>query len=432
MTVEVNAGSGPADVLFGIHINRLSTGWPYLPFGLFRNAAAAGMHWNEIQTSCTPITYDWSSADAFISEANSNGAQVLFTVFLTPSCASSNPGDTNCVGGAKNSGGCDHPVDLNCDGTGTDQFYISFVQAVAQRYGSKINYYEVWNEPDVGTEWSSSGCGGVANAKYLMLARMAQDLKATVQAVNPQAKIVSASPSGGVTAPAAFQNGLAMAASSDILGFHGYQATPEMLLSVIIADQASASAAGAGTKPFWDTEFSWNVGNDPLLDSDNREAWTARHYLIQAWAVQSVIWFGEEYTNTGQFFDLSNSDGRECLTPATNLPNVAGFACSAAPAYAQVHNWLAGQTAQQPTCSQSPSQTANHCGDASPTGLWEVKIGTSMAIWDNALTCSSGSCQTEQVPVSGFTQSVDLNGNVTPISGSTATVSLKPILLQSS
>jgi hypothetical protein len=430
LAVRGNQVSQPiSDDFFGIHIYKLASGWPYLPF---RKISTIGtfLTWSIIQTGCNPNTYKWGGLDAFVNRAIANGADVLFTVFETPTCASSNPTDTTCAGVQFGPGGCDHPIDLNCDGTGTDQFFIDFVQAVAQRYPTTINYYEVWNEPDVPKEWSPAGCLGTPNAKWLMMARMAKDLRTTVQAINPAAQIVSASVSGGITAVTSFKSALIMAPYADILGFHGYQAYPEQLLSVITRDEANAAAAGYGSLPLWDTESSWNHSNDLTLDSDNREAYTARLYLMQAWAVGAVFWFGEDYADTGQFWSSTSNSKRGCTTPANNLPNVPGFACPAAPAYAQVHNWLLGNIAKKPVCSQSPSQSTNECSSNPPVGLWQVAIGNTLAVWDNALTCSSGTCGTESVSVSGYTRWTDLSGNTNSIVGGMVNVSLQPILLQ--
>jgi hypothetical protein len=418
---------------FGIHIWQLADGWPYQRFTTIRSIGAF-LNWNEIQTGCNPNTYNWSVLDPFVQRATLYGADVIFTVFLVPPCASSNPTDTSCYGTQFGDGGCDHPIDLNCDGTGTDQYFISFLQAVAQRYGTQIKYYEVWNEPDVPGEWSIANCSSTPNAKWLMLARMAKDMRSTVQAINPSAQIISASVSGGTTAKAEFKAALAMAPYSDILGFHGRQNPPELDLSLVNADLAAAAAAGYGTKPLWDTEFSWSKNIDPILDNNNRAAQAARLYLIQSFGVERAIWFGDDYSNSGQYWSSTLDSTRGCTTAAMNLPatsggtSVPGFYCPAAPAYAQVHSWMLNNTVNKPICSQSPSLSTNECSSNPPLGLWKVRIGVNMAIWDNSLTCSSGVCNTESVSTT-YKRYTDLNGNVGNISGGTVDVSLKPILL---
>ena len=101
-------------------------------------------------------------------------------------------------------------ADLNNDGSGTDQDWIDWVTAVAQRnagqYGSKIKYFEIWNEWNIQKFWQGTPA---------QLARMEQDARCVVEGppagytckennslypsgtgVNTAAKIVTPSPVG--------------------------------------------------------------------------------------------------------------------------------------------------------------------------------------------------------------------------------------------
>src|SRR2546421_12621744 len=99
-----------------------------------------GTSWADINTA--PGTYDFSKLDRFLSSAGNHGLSVLYTFGHTPRWASSDPTSTFCFG----QGTCAPPKDVNWDGSGSDAIWKAFVYAVVQHGGSKIAYYEMWNE----------------------------------------------------------------------------------------------------------------------------------------------------------------------------------------------------------------------------------------------------------------------------------------------
>lgn len=77
---------------------------------------------------------DWAKLDQIVNEVESRGMGILGVLQWSPDWATS--GDT----------GVGHPDNV--------QDYAAFATAVAQRYGSKITSYEVWNEPNASFFWN--------------------------------------------------------------------------------------------------------------------------------------------------------------------------------------------------------------------------------------------------------------------------------------
>src|SRR5258708_9144821 len=98
--------------------------WPVVSFGGIR-VMENGSSWGEVNTA--PGVYDWTALDKWVANSKAGGQDVLYTFVWVPHFASSKSTDTTCRIGA---GTCDPPVDLNANGTGTDQVWKDFVTAI--------------------------------------------------------------------------------------------------------------------------------------------------------------------------------------------------------------------------------------------------------------------------------------------------------------
>jgi hypothetical protein len=425
---------------FGIHAQpRVFPGNPwagsFIPFASWRTQGA-GVKWSDINTANN--TYDWSVLDQGIAETQAAGQDLMFTLFSTPSWASSRgphckaagnpagclgPPNNNCfLHGQSGWGNCDPPDDLNCDGSGTNQHFKTFVTALLKHVGSgKIKYWELWNEPNMKKEWNAAAdCPNVPNAPYLMLARMASDLREIVAPVDPEAKFTTPAPAGGrKMVPAWLEGYLANsdgANFADIIAFHGYIVEggtcpsacpiPEKVVELVSNVRNVTSTYDQQSKPLFDTEGSWgNVnGVDAMTDSDQQASFVGRFYLLQMGAdVAKFYWFAWNFPGTGIFYDAS-----------TNSLDLAGVA------YKQIVNWTSGAAVEP--CAANGS-------------LWSCLIvgstgSQSQAIWDTSQTCNAGVCSTTYVSVPPqFTSYVDLTGHRHPVSSGKVPVGLKPILL---
>jgi hypothetical protein len=418
-----------ASSFFGMDTNQTTDPWPgsMVPLASWRSLGGS-VKWADIEPTCdggnnpTNSCFDWTRLDQWMSDAQAGGQDVMFTVYATPTWASSKPTDTSCALLSKNGPGiCDPPNDLNCDGTGTNQHFIDFVTALLSHEGpGKIKYWELWNEPNIASEWNADAdCPSPANASFLMLARMAKDLKTTVSGVDANARFTTPAATGG-SAPvsnwlSSYMANSTGASYADIITFHGYVndasvgggvcpsgcPQPENVVDVITGVQSLAAG-----KPVFDTEGSWgNVGGtNAITDPDQQAAFLGRYYLVQMGAgVAKFYWFGWDFATSGYLYD--------------------GSLDSAGVAYQQIVNWTEGATVQK--CAAVGSQ-------------WSCTIAgsdasQSMAIWDSSQTCSNGVCTTINVSApAGFTSYLDLAGNKHSITNGSVPVGLKPILLTTS
>jgi putative glycosyl hydrolase len=392
---------------FGIQVNQKGSPWPDslgVHFGGYRSLVSSLNRWADINTA--PGVYDWTTSfDGWMAEAQAGGEDVLYTLYYTPSWTSSVPaGACTSLGG----GGCYPPADLNADGTGSDQSFKDFVTALMKHVGpGKIKYLEVWNEPNITTEWAGTTA---------QLVRMTQDAATVAKAIDPSVQIVSPAETGdggGLFLQMNWLDGFLAAgggSSIDVVGFHGYPytGTPEQMTTRISNMQTVMANHGLQNKPIFDTEGSWGVTNN-LTDGDLQAAFTGRFYLVQiAQGVSRFYWFAWDTPNTGDFYVLGTA----------NTLTKAGVA------YEQIHQWMVGAT---------PSAACSSSGTIWTCSFTRANAYQAIAVWDSAQTCGAGVCTTASYAVPpGMIQYRDLSGNLTPITAATLPLGLKPILLENS
>jgi polysaccharide biosynthesis protein PslG len=437
---------GATGMFFGMNSNLLSDPWPgsVVPLTSWRSLGSS-VKWADIDTidGTGQHVYNFTNLDRWLNEAKANNADVLFTVYATPSWASSRGPNCTAVGtpsgclGSTNTncafldqngpGICDPPMDLACDGTGTDQTFVNFLTALIQHVGpGTIKYWEMWNEPNNPREWNGQGdCPNSPNADYVLLARMARDLKATISSVDPNAKFTTP-PCGSADCAASWLSQYFAqtdgGSSADIIAFHGYLGVvagcptacpvPEPLGGELDHLISSLPASQKG-KPLFDTEGSWgsavdqnNNLIDAITDPDQQASFLARYYLIQMGKqITKFYWWNWDIPSEAGLYDPSSHS----LIAAGN-------------AYVQVVRWTNGGTATMSPCSANG--TVWTCALESPTGA------QAEAIWDTSQTCNAGNCSTAAANISSqFNAYMDLSGNVTALSGASVPVGLKPILL---
>jgi hypothetical protein len=404
---------------FGMHVNEANVPWPTVPFSSYRSLDSGPIMWADLNPQ--EGKYDWSNLDLWIAKAKAGGQDIMYTLFVTPTWASSrgarsaNP-DFACVLVAKNGPGtCEPPDDLNPDGTGSDQHWKDFLTAIINHVGpGTIKYWEVWNEWNIAIEW---------NGTQAQMLRMAQDAHTILKAADPNALITS--PSVVNTSLAArnwllpyFQAGGGEYA--DVIAVHGYTSNPttvcprtcpvpEGVAAILDNTRAVMQVTGQQDKPLFDTEGSWGVSSH-MTDQDLQAEFTARFYLIQLGGTTAsrgfdkLYWFGWDYTNTGGFYDPHTRQ----ITPAGQV-------------YQQIYNWSKGAVMSR--CA--PSGTRWSCGFARSGGY------QAEAVWDTSQSCANSVCSSVSVSVDPkYVQYRDLAGQVTPIVNSSVPVGGRPILLE--
>jgi len=407
---------------FGMHMHTGVLGqqpWPTDSFGGLR-LWNTGTAWSEINTR--DRTYNWSVFDEWLTAADAHGvSNLLYTFGRTPTWASSNPGDTTCAyTNGNGSGQCWPPNDLNSDGTGSNQHWKDFVTALvahnASKSGSRVKYWEIWNEFDQPITWKGS------NAQ---LARLAQDARTIILAADPAALVLTPSSSTGLTATASQMKAyLATPGASnaaDAIAIHPYVQQSGILpipedVVTLIGNVKNILSGPDAAKPLWSTEGSWGVTKQTgFTDPDQQAAFTARYLVLQQSAgITSLYWY--EWNNT--------IDGTLWYPTGThNCTTSAGCITRAGVAYQQIYVWTVGAMLASPC---SATGTIWKCQLTRANGyLGEV-------VWDTSQTCQDGLCTTSQFALdSQFVHSRDLTGVVTNVSGSpTVAIGAKPILLE--
>ena len=105
--------------------------------------------WDAIETS--PGTYDWRAWDVIVDSAASHDLQLLAVLDGSPVWARSEVD-------------ADNPLAPPTDTRG----FGDFVAAFATRYGDRIDYYQIWDEPNIAPHW---GAREIDPAAYVRLLR---------------------------------------------------------------------------------------------------------------------------------------------------------------------------------------------------------------------------------------------------------------------
>jgi hypothetical protein len=319
---------------------------------------------------------------------------------------------------------CLPPKDVNSDGTGTDAQFQTFISTIAQRYGTSISYYEIWNEAD-SQFWCStsavSACGG-SSASLARLVRMAWDERNILRCYNPDVKLVSPSfhvdtattwfenySNTTISAPAGSINGCTWPAQTvtgqmtyDIVNEHmrGTSANNQDPTQVMAAYQAAVAAMtdlGILDYPLWDGEFGYNQGQVP--NNDAAAAYVAIEYTLLASFSNPIVEQSYIYFWDGNYYPLQGSE--------------AGTAFDA------LYSWEVGNSPSACTISG----TVYRCDITTSTGQ------LNQIIFDAGQNCDTeGSCTYSRQSTS-FDYYTDLSGNTSAITGGTVNVYLKPQLL---
>jgi hypothetical protein len=453
----VSTAADPGSVIspsyFGIHINHQTTPWPtFSTFGALRSLGGQ-IKWADIEvcdggSDPTSPCYQWTKFDYETNLALSNGADVLFTTYATPSWASSRGGrciaagnpDPGCTGPADRAcafqsqngpGICDPPDDIDAIpgsglADGSNQHFRDFITALLAHAGpGVIKYWEVWTEPNINSEWNN------AVGTQAQLIRIAQDLRQIVQAADPGAMFTTPAVAnalyGGLVnwlKPYLEEGGGDLA---DVIAFHGYIQTgqcpascpiPERELDLVNRLRTVMQDTGQVGKPIFDTENSWGERSQ-TIDWYTRVSFVGRMYLVSmSQGVDRLYWYGLDFPinpaigGSGEFWAPDgNPDG--CDAPADGGGNV----CPAGIAVQQVYQWTVGASFDQPCAGVGTTWT---CALSRPGGYY------ALAVWD-----SSGGPADFAVP-DGYVQYRMLDGSLMSIDPSNPTISITdtPILLE--
>ncbi len=446
-----------ASMLFSADFNGLSGRW--CPTDSAGNTAAiktlriwdSGMKWSDLEPANGQ--FNWSTIDNAVNNLVTDPScpmGVIYTVGQTPVWASACAGQSDpspCLPGPTTAGygggtqcapgdgtedfSCTPPSDVNPDGTGTDAQFQNFINTLVSRYPGKITYYEVWNEADSPNFWCPApgqGAPSTCNGSLQIMVRMGWDLWNIVHCVDSQAQVLSpsfhgfSSGAGGwmnqfvntsIDAPAGSIGNCSWAAATvtgkktfDITNFHGRgspTSDPTAFLGVYAAAVGEIQRDNLPTQ-FFDDEN----GYEGLADAPNTDiqaGYVAISYVLRASVGSS----------SDQPYPILLSSWYAWNAPQGELQGQPGGL-----AYDVVAQWLSGSAVG--TCVVSG--TIYSCPGTTSSGkAFEI-------MWDMSQSCNAG-CTTPDEPVTGpYSTWTDLTGNPHSISGGTAPVGYKPILLE--
>lgn len=267
--------SRPGQSPFGVnsHIGSRYGDFETINMPLLQLAAAdTGWAREEFQWSLvrkTDGSYDWGMLDAVIDDLHSRGINIIGLLNDSP-----------------NAGPPRTPEQINA--------FAAFAEAAARRYGDKVRYWEVWNEPENFLYWG--GLPDVGEYTRLLIA-----VSSRIKGVDSGLKVLNA---GMVPTHIDYLRGIQQHggwSSFDILALHPYvdPFTPE---TGQIGDGGDLSKIQMvneqfGAKPIWATEFGWATGPSDRapqqpVDPDTQASYLVRGAaLLRAAGVERVIWY---------------------------------------------------------------------------------------------------------------------------------------------
>ncbi len=167
--------------------------------------------------------------------------------------------------------------------------FVRFAQALAARYATRVNYWEIWNEPDVApsntTDDTGMGCWLTANAPYYgggFYGEVVKQVAPAIKAANPNAKVIAGAllydwPDD--TKPHGFLNGLLAAGAGplfDALSFHAYGewGAGDLLINKTARIREILNSYGMPNKPLIATEIAATCGSTNIVSCPpNFDTW---------------------------------------------------------------------------------------------------------------------------------------------------------------
>lgn len=224
------------------------------------------------------------------------------------------------------------------------QEWEDYVRRVVERYKGRIKYYELMNEPHFSEVDKPRSKVDFPVAIMVEMARIASRV---IKESDPQAKLVSMSPSGGQTGVRRVDAFLKAGGGKyiDIVGFHFYTGRlgPERIPDFVSALRGSMSSNGYAHLPIWNTESGFFIdGKDnpfagrKLPDSEILHSAEQGVALVaRALTLGAASGLGRFYWYSWDIPGIALSDGRgKTVAPA-------GYA------YAKTERWLRGASIKE-------------------------------------------------------------------------------------
>ena len=370
---------------------------PTVPFAGLR-AWDTNTSWAQVETS--QGNYNWSTLDAWLRLATAHNKDVMYTFGYVPHWASMRPSEA-CAYLSSDPGCAAPPSDVDSG----DNLWKAYVTAVVQHSLSSpdlhIDFYELWNEPDLLRDWSGTPA---------QLATMARDAYTIIHQLDSKALVIGPAPStatqfGVHFLPAYYAAGGATA--QDVVGMHAYlydgntfSTSPAGITNTISELRALMGTYGITNKSIWFTEGNWGDVNNKTMTATQKSAYVTQEYLLM-WSsgvVGRFYWFSWDATTLGTLW--SSSTG---IQPA-------GIA------YGRLAAWLVGSTHLDQPCAQGSDGTWT-CNLVLASGY------PAQIIWNSTVA------KTISVDPSFVTSETLSNTTVTSIVGHQVAIGNAPVLI---
>lgn len=223
--------------------------------------------WAEIEPS--PGEYNWDKYDAIVDLFQQNNIQVIARLDRPPQWARPHASATASSG---------PPDDF--------EDYGKFVRAFVEHFHGRVNYLQIWNEPNLGREWNDAP---IDPAAYTRLLKIAYE---NAKAVDPNVRILSAPLA--ITLGEAFTTGSAQfrnmndlqfleemyaagaakyfdILSANAFGLGGPPDDPpnpgKLNFQRVVLEREVMEKFGDAAKAVWILEYGWNAAPDSIPDS---------------------------------------------------------------------------------------------------------------------------------------------------------------------
>ena len=243
-TIDPNAVQ-PA--LVGMHIEGVEGGaaWASAPFGALR-LWDNGTGWSQIETA--KGEFKWDNLEGALTNATSKGmTDILYVLGTTPEWAAKevNPDDYPQPGAAS------APANM--------EDWDAWVTEVVTKFGDRISAYQIWNEANLENFYNGTP------AEMAEMTKRAYDI---IKANDPDALVVSASPSTRLARsfdrffPEYMAELEKLDWPIDVYAFHTYPdgaGDPADRGLLIQKFKDAVAAAGGPELPIWDTEVNYGI-----------------------------------------------------------------------------------------------------------------------------------------------------------------------------
>ncbi len=204
--------------------------------------------------------YNFKDYDIIINEALKRDLRILPVVIWTPEWASANRNPDKYI--------FYPPTEKTVGKYGSGYDYLEkFAETISERYKGKIEYYELWNEPDMRPSLCDANGNGTSSDEY---AKMLSYFYKGIKAGNKEAKVVLGGLAQGEREPECEKDyALKLLGSErypagknfDVFNFHTNFKLPDEIKKQIEDNEKLLKKFGIGEKKIWITETSYT--SDP-------------------------------------------------------------------------------------------------------------------------------------------------------------------------